>query len=78
VNAADYVVWRNTEGNAVVRGSFADGDADGMINDGDYLVWVENFGDTQAGGGAAVPEPTAVLLALCGMASLMVHRRTAH
>jgi hypothetical protein len=68
VNAADYVVWRNSVDDEVHRGTLADGDADGVIGAGDYDVWVENFGSVlQNGNGAAVPEPAAVALCVVGL-----------
>jgi hypothetical protein len=59
VNAADYVLWRNTEGDSVTPFAGADGDGDGMVGDGDYVVWRDNFGNTLppgagAGGGNGV------------------------
>jgi hypothetical protein len=58
VDAADYVIWRNTMGQT---GSdlAADGDGSGTIDGGDYDFWRARVG---AGGGAAassaaVPEP---------------------
>lgn len=69
VNAADFVMWRNSEGDSVdVPGTLADGDADGTVNQGDYLVWMQNFGavlDNAAA--AAVPEPTAAALLVLGL-----------
>jgi hypothetical protein len=61
VNAADYVVWRNSVGHMGV-GLAADGDGDGEINDGDYSLWRMHFGEAVGSSGstvdsAAVPEP---------------------
>jgi hypothetical protein len=73
VNAADYVVWRNSLGNdADPQGSGADGDGDGMIGPGDYLFWKEHYGEVvgDMGAGAAtgeVPEPGAFGLALLSL-----------
>jgi hypothetical protein len=63
VDAADYVVWRNTFGHA---GSdlAADGNGNNLIDSGDYDVWRANFGRTAVSNSvaeAAVPEPTSVL-----------------
>lgn len=79
VNAADYVVWRNTEGDSLARGSGADGDFDGQVTPADYAVWQANFGGTAFGSGGVsstdaasrVPEPAAGVLcwlvaAVCG------------
>jgi hypothetical protein len=44
VDAADYVVWRNTNGQIVPGGSGADANEDGTVNQTDYLLWRANFG----------------------------------
>jgi hypothetical protein len=41
INAADYVLWRNTEGGT---DGPADGNNDGIIDDTDYNNWAINFG----------------------------------
>jgi hypothetical protein len=73
IDAADYVLWRDTLGQNVASGTGADGNADGTINDEDYAVWRSHFGEsasvnlasTAAGADMAVPEPgTASLLFL--------------
>jgi hypothetical protein len=56
VDAADYVVWRKTDGTPVAPGSGADGDGDGMVDQDDYDLWRANFGN---GGGIVFPEPAA-------------------
>lgn len=69
VNAADFVVWRNTAGQAG-SGLPADGNGDGAVNQADYQLWRENFGLSASGDASnttatAVPEPaTAALLCL--------------
>jgi hypothetical protein len=71
VNAADYVVWRNTLGQVVSAGHAADGNADGTVNANDYAVWRANFGATassMAVENSAIPEPAAWLLAVFGLA----------
>lgn len=68
VDAADYVVWRNTVGSVVMpAGSGADGNGDGIVNVVDLVLWRTNFGmPPGAGAGATlnaglsnivVPEP---------------------
>jgi hypothetical protein len=73
VDAADYVVWRNSLG-ATGSGLAADGNGDQMVTQLDYDLWKANFG-TMAGdaGGAEAsltpspaPEPSAILLYLVG------------
>jgi hypothetical protein len=44
VDAADYTLWRNQFGAAVLPYTSADGDGDGQIGANDYLVWKTNFG----------------------------------
>ena len=54
VDAADYVVWRDSLGTAVAAGTAADGDGDGQITQADYGVWKQHFGAMMpagAGGG---------------------------
>lgn len=76
VDAADYVIWRNSEGQSVVAGSGADGNSDGQITGADFSMWRAHFGQTAGAGsgdilaGAAVPEPTLTLLAISGFAGL--------
>jgi T5SS/PEP-CTERM-associated repeat protein len=88
VNAADYVVWRNTFGQTG-PGLAADGNNSGTIDADDYTVWRSHFGQTAGAGSvlgatgsasaSAVPEPNAVLLALVGalvLRSMDRRRRT--
>jgi hypothetical protein len=69
VDAADYVVWRNLngeEGSALA----ADGNGDGVVNAADYGLWRAHFGQTTASNSslssnnslAAVPEPCMLML----------------
>jgi len=76
VDAADYVVWRNTlNQSAVPAGSGADGNGSGTIEPGDYTFWRARFGNivpgTAAGQAAAVPEPSSIVLALAGAIALV-------
>jgi hypothetical protein len=72
VDAADYVVWRNTFGlSADPHGSGADGNGNGMIDDGDYTFWLEKFGNAVPAASASIalqatPEPATILLLLLG------------
>jgi hypothetical protein len=68
VDAADYLVWKKTNGlnTAAFRG--ADADGSGFVDAADLDWWQQNFGMTAAdygGGGGNVPEPagTAIVLA---------------
>ena len=49
VDAADYVIWRDTLNQSVANGTGADGDGNGLIQQADYAVWRANFGNTAAG-----------------------------
>ena len=73
VDATDYVLWRNTNGQSVTRGTGADGNVDGVVNPLDYNEWRSNFGNIQIqgfgeqpsfGAGANVPEPSALAIML--------------
>ena len=69
VDAADYVVWRDSVGQ-VGEALVADGDGSGAVDTGDYEVWRAHFGQNAAGSSASfravsavVPEPSTVALA---------------
>jgi len=70
-------VYQDTVGQAVTAGSGADGNANGTIDQGDYIFWSDRFGNAAgSGGAAAVPEPsTLVLLPLLFAALASVRRR---
>lgn len=70
VDAADYVVWRNTLGRSGI-GLPADGDGDGDVDNNDWSVWRTHFGEVASPTVLAVrsvvdvvPEPTAAMLIL--------------
>jgi hypothetical protein len=72
VDAADYVVWRNTLGTTgLVPGTGADGNGNGVVDVGDHQVWRAHFGE-QAPGVVSevrqVPEPAVT----CGGAMGLV------
>src|SRR5262245_6366734 len=76
VDAADYVVWRDTVG-LPGPGQPADGNNDGLVNDDDYNFWRAHFGQTAGSGssaGGAVPEPATWLLILMAAAGGIVRR----
>lgn len=54
VNAADYVLWRNSQGTIVTRYSVADGDGNGVIDQADYARWRASFGSGALGVGSVV------------------------
>ena len=71
VDAADYVIWRATEGQSVDPGTGADGSGDGVVGPEDYDHWVARFGDVISGGGAgnvAAPEPSTFALLTLALA----------
>jgi len=63
VDAADYTVWRDTQG-ATGPGLVADANGDQVVNGLDYAVWQGNYGATLAGGAESVPEPASIVTAL--------------
>jgi len=85
VEAGDYVVWRKTLTQAASpAGSGADGNNSGLIDAGDHTVWKSRFANlivagSGAGQSTGVPEPTAIALALVGLAafSFCLRRRLA-
>ena len=72
VNAADYTVWRDTNG-ATGAGLIADGDHNGVVNIEDYNLWKQLFGSVYATAGgagsttASVPEPGTGIFVLLAM-----------
>jgi len=59
VNAADYTVWRNTDGQSGI-GLPADGSGNGTVGPEDYELWKAHFGGPETPGAASssqVPEP---------------------
>jgi cyclophilin family peptidyl-prolyl cis-trans isomerase len=90
VNAADYIVWRNSRGTTVQVGTLvgngADGDRNGIINDSDYTIWRANIGNVRgisssgsgSDAGSTVPEQTTVGLSLFALfACSGIRRRVA-
>ena len=73
VDAADYTVWRDSEGQTG-SGLPADGDGSGTVDSGDYTLWANNFGGP--GAATAVPEPASVLFALVGAVAFVVSWRS--
>jgi len=78
VDAADYSVWRDSLGSTTNLA--ADGDGNGTVDAGDYDIWKNHFGQSLGGGSgslSAVPEPSAMALALMGLlfASARAFRR---
>jgi hypothetical protein len=69
VDAADYVLWRDTLGQSIAVGEGADGNANGEIDAGDFEFWRTHFGENVPGAAASakvtsVPEPATFILSL--------------
>lgn len=82
VDAADYVIWRKTLGQAAAPpGSGADGNADGTVNAPDYTLWRAHFGNPFGAGSGAnlstngIPEPSSCVLLTIGALVIMTARR---
>jgi Lysyl oxidase len=80
VDAADYVLWRNTLGEIYPppqkAGFGADGDANHRVDGPDYDVWRAHFGVVAASGATILPEPNTASL-LLGVAVVLQRRRRA-
>lgn len=65
VDAADYTVWRQSEG-MTGEGLAADVNGDLVVDDFDYRAWRANYGRTANSGGstASVPEPASLVLVM--------------
>jgi hypothetical protein len=80
VDAADYVLWRNTL-NQSGSGLAADGSGNNFIDAQDYSIWRSNFGNTGgsgSGGGLSemgVPEPGALALVFSIAVAARLRRR---
>jgi len=75
VDAADYSKWQADFGKGVAAGNGADGNGNGVIDAADFTVWRDNFAPP-AEAVAAVPEPAAAILLVCGMLWLFSANRT--
>lgn len=59
VDAADYVLWRNSLGTSVPPFSGADGSGNGVVDQADYAVWRANFGRSLPPASGAFLPPVA-------------------
>lgn len=68
IDAADYTVWRDLEGQEVPANTRADGNGDGVVNQLDYAVWSDGFGKaiSLAAETASTPEPGGATLTIIG------------
>jgi ASPIC and UnbV len=77
IDAADYVVWRDTIGMNVKHGTGADANGNGIIDAADNVIWKAHFGATWRVGfensgpltsaGQSLPEPTSCTLAVVSL-----------
>jgi hypothetical protein len=80
VDAADYVVWRESLGSAGA-GLAADGNRDNMVTSIDYEVWKANFGISSGSASSSasafsVPESTSACFVLVSVACTVYFQRT--
>jgi hypothetical protein len=81
VDAADYVVWRKSDGQSATYFTGADGNGSGAVDALDYNVWRSQFGATWTSAASpptSVPEPAAarlMLIAICVELALASGRR---
>ncbi|QDT68793.1 Levanase precursor [Planctomycetes bacterium MalM25] len=75
VDAADYTVWRDEQGQAGET-LLADADGSGTIDTADYAIWRANYGQQVSSASQPVPEPGALgLFALAGLFCLLQNGR---
>jgi hypothetical protein len=76
VDAADYVVWRDSLGS--VTNLVADGNNNDVIDSEDYIMWRSNFGaasqSTTSAAAVAIPEPCGLVLLAIAMAVFALSR----
>jgi hypothetical protein len=84
VDAADYIVWRNSLGQRG-NGLAADGNGDGIVDAADHDLWRSRFGSVAESATAAataaataVPEPTGVVLLCLGAVVSLSCKRKLH
>lgn len=77
VSAADYTVWRNSNGQTGIDLP-ADGSGNGSVGPEDYDLWKANFGGPEPPGGGSssigAPEPTAAVSMSVGILILCARR----
>ncbi|WP_425396327.1 fibronectin type III domain-containing protein [Aeoliella sp.] len=66
VNLADYVVWRNHRGAADESAIGNNGDGQNGVDQADYQLWKDNFGNTYAAAAATAPPQVAALQSTSG------------
>jgi hypothetical protein len=69
VDSADFTLWEDTFGGDASSLANRDPSSSGLGGGADFLAWQRSFGSSNSAvSGAAVPEPTAGLLLLAGLA----------
>lgn len=71
VDATDYVVWRESQGQSGI-GLAADGSGNGTVDETDLAIWRSNFGASASGSALATSIPEPFTPALSAMALLRV------
>lgn len=82
VDAADYVVWRNTLNSTT--NPAADGNGDGIVDAADFLIWRDTFGQIGGPGvgigaglnSVTVPEPSTGVVLVFSVSTLFCYRMT--
>jgi peptidyl-prolyl cis-trans isomerase A (cyclophilin A) len=82
VDAADFVVWRNTLNSTT--NPAADGNGNGIVDIADYFIWRDTFGQTGGAGivpaaglqSAVVPEPSIGTVLLLAVVASVAYRAT--
>ncbi len=85
VDAADYIIWRNSNGLSLTSGTGADGNVDGVVDGADYSTWRMHYSSQALIGygeqpsfaaGTSVPEPSSAVLVLMGILAACPSRRS--
>lgn len=73
VDGADFLIWQQQFGTAVLKNTAADGNNNGFVDAADLAVWQADFGERFSGALAAtspIPEPTAFTLLIIAAAAI--------
>lgn len=75
MDAADYVVWRESKGQGGIDLP-ADGSGNGTVDDADYFIWRNNFAAAAAvGSSASIPEAASIAMSVAALVHAMTQRR---